>query len=82
MLLSMSAAPRCPPPKNGRNPELTDDQRIDVTMEHTILLNRPIVIGVKGVMLCRPSKEVLSVLGQPLTQRFIREDGEVVPAYG
>lgn len=51
-------------------------------MEHTILLNRPIVIGVKGVMLCRPSKEVLSVLGQPLTQRFIREDGEVVPAYG
>ena len=61
---------------------LTDDQLIDAMMEHPILINRPIVVGPKGVKLCRPSEEVLSVLDRPLAAGFVKEDGEVVPANG
>lgn len=61
---------------------LTDDQLIDAMMEHPILINRPIVVGPKGVNLCRPSEEVLSVLDRPLKADFVKEDGEVVPANG
>lgn len=61
---------------------LTDDQLIDAMMEHPILINRPIVVGPKGVKLCRPSEEVLFVLDRPLTVDFVKEDGEVVPANG
>ncbi|PWG01301.1 arsenate reductase (glutaredoxin) [Sphingosinicella humi] len=57
---------------------LTDDQIIDAMMEHPILINRPIVVGPKGVKLCRPSEEVLSVLDRPLQTDFVKEDGEVV----
>ena len=51
-------------------------------MEHPILINRPIVLGPKGVKLCRPSEEVLTVLDRPLETEFVKEDGEVVPANG
>lgn len=61
---------------------LTDDQLIDAMMEHPILINRPIVLGPKGVKLCRPSEEVLTVLDRPLETEFVKEDGEVVPANG
>ena len=61
---------------------LTDDQLIDAMMEHPILINRPIVLGPKGVKLCRPSEEVLTVLDRPLNADFVKEDGEVVPANG
>jgi arsenate reductase len=61
---------------------LTDEQLIDAMMAHPILINRPIVAGPKGVKLCRPSEEVLSVLDRPLTKGFVKEDGEVVPANG
>lgn len=61
---------------------LTDDQLIDAMMEHPILINRPIVVGPRGVKLCRPSEEVLSVLDRPLQADFVKEDGEVVPANG
>jgi arsenate reductase len=61
---------------------LTDDQLIDAMMEHPILINRPIVVGPKGVKLCRPSEEVLSILGRPLEADFVKEDGEAVPANG
>ena len=61
---------------------LTDDQLIDAMMEHPILINRPIVLGPKGVKLCRPSEEVLTVLDRPLETDFVKEDGEVVPANG
>ncbi len=64
------------------NPSLTDDQLIDAMMEHPILINRPIVVGPKGVRLCRPSEEVLSVLDRPLDADFVKEDGEVVPTNG
>lgn len=64
------------------DPSLTDDQLIDAMMQHPILINRPIVVGPKGVKLCRPSEEVLSVLDRPLAADFVKEDGEVVPANG
>ena len=60
----------------------SDDQLIDAMMAHPILINRPIVVGPKGVRLCRPSEEVLSVLDRPLDADFVKEDGEVVPANG
>jgi arsenate reductase (glutaredoxin) len=61
---------------------LTDEQLIDAMMEHPILINRPIVVGPKGVRLCRPSEEVLSVLDGALAADFVKEDGEAVPANG
>lgn len=64
------------------DPSLTDEQLIDAMMEHPILINRPIVVGPKGVKLCRPSEEVLSVLESSLQADFVKEDGEVVPANG
>lgn len=64
------------------DPARTDDQLIDAMMAHPILINRPIVVGPKGVKLCRPSEEVLSILDRPLEADFVKEDGEVVPANG
>lgn len=61
-------------------PELTDDYLVDAMIAHPILINRPIVVGPKGVKLCRPSEQVLSILARPLKADFVKEDGEVVPA--
>lgn len=62
------------------DPALADDQLINAMIAHPILINRPIVAGPKGVKLCRPSEEVLSILDRPLETDFVKEDGEVVPA--
>jgi arsenate reductase len=64
------------------DPTLTEDQVVDAMVAHPLLINRPIVIGPKGVKLCRPSEEVLSILDRPLPSDFIKEDGEVVLANG
>jgi arsenate reductase len=64
------------------NPSLTDDQLVDAMMAHPVLINRPIVVGPKGVKLCRPSEEVLSILDRSLDTDFVKEDGEVVSANG
>ena len=64
------------------DPALSDDQLIDAMVDHPILINRPVVFGPNGVKLCRPSEEVLSILDRPLTEDFVKEDGEVVPANG
>lgn len=61
---------------------LTDDQLVDAMMEHPVLINRPIVVSPRGVRLCRPSELVLDVLDQPLSEDFVKEDGEVVRAHG
>lgn len=58
---------------------LSDDALIDAMMAHPILINRPIVVTPKGVKLCRPSEEVLSLLDHPVSS-FTKEDGEVVSA--
>ncbi len=60
------------------NPDLTNDQLLDMMMEHPILINRPIVVTEKGVRLCRPSELVLDILPNPDIGSFTKEDGEVV----
>ncbi|HLG79464.1 MAG TPA: arsenate reductase (glutaredoxin) [Bradyrhizobium sp.] len=64
------------------DPGKTDDQLLDATLAHPILVNRPIVISPKGVRLCRPSEEVLDLL-PPQRGEFIKENGErVVDEHG
>lgn len=62
------------------DPSLGDDALIDAMMAHPVLINRPIVVGPRGVKLCRPSELVLDVLDRPLREDFVKEDGEVVKA--
>lgn len=60
------------------DPKWTDDQLLDLMIEHPILINRPIVETAKGVRLCRPSEVVLDILPNPHIGAFKKEDGEVV----
>lgn len=62
------------------DPTLDDDALIDAMMAHPVLINRPIVVGPRGVGLCRPSERVLALLDRPLREDFVKEDGEVVKA--
>lgn len=59
-------------------PELTDDQLVDAMMAHPILINRPLVVTILGVKLCRPSEAVLNILPDPQQGAFTKEDGEQV----
>lgn len=59
-----------------------DDELIDLMIAHPILINRPIVLGPKGVRLCRPSEKVRELLEHPLTEPFVKEDGEVIHPTG
>ncbi len=56
---------------------ITDDAIIDAMLKHPILINRPFVVTPRGTRLCRPSEVVLDIL-PPVTQSFVKEDGEVV----
>lgn len=47
---------------NLDDPKWTDDQLIDLMLEHPILINRPIVATEKGVRLCRPLEKVEEIL--------------------
>lgn len=58
---------------------LSDAQLLDAMLEHPILIERPIVVTEKGVLLCRPSERVLDLLENPDIGTFVKEDGEVVP---
>lgn len=60
------------------NPNLTDNDIIQAMLAEPILINRPIVVSDKGVKLCRPSEVVLDLIDNPLTKRFVKEDGEVI----
>lgn len=60
----------------------TDDELIDLMLQHPILINRPIVVTPLGVRLCRPSEAVLEILEKPSSAPFTKEDGEVVPPRG
>jgi arsenate reductase (glutaredoxin) len=56
-----------------------DDAAILAAMaEHPILINRPVVLGPKGIVLARPSEKVLGVLDGRLPVDFTKEDGEKV----
>jgi arsenate reductase len=53
-----------------------DDAAILAAMaEHPILINRPVVFGPKGIVLARPSEQVLTVLDGNLPADFTKEDG-------
>lgn len=60
------------------NLSLTDAQLLDAMQEHPILMNRPFVMTLAGVRLCRPSEMVLDILPQAQQGPFTKEDGEVV----
>jgi arsenate reductase len=56
----------------------TDEQLIDLMLQHPILINRPIVVTPLGTRLCRPSEAVLDILPSPQRGAFTKEDGEAV----
>lgn len=60
------------------DPRWSDEQLLDFMMRRPILINRPIVITPKGVLLSRPSEAVLDMLENPDIGPFTKEDGEVV----
>jgi arsenate reductase len=60
------------------NPNLTDTELLDAMLTHPILINRPFVVTLFGVRLCRPSELVLDILPLPQKGAFTKEDGEVV----
>jgi arsenate reductase len=61
------------------DPKWTDDQIIDFMIANPILIERPIVVTERGVVLARPSEKVLAILPNPDIGAFVKEDGEVVP---
>jgi arsenate reductase len=60
------------------DPKWTDDELIDLILQHPILMNRPVVESPLGTKLCRPSETVLDLLPDPQRSAFSKEDGEVV----
>lgn len=56
----------------------TNEQLLDVMLEHPILINRPLVVTDLGTRLCRPSEVVLDILPLPQLKAFAKEDGEVI----
>jgi arsenate reductase len=44
------------------DPARSDEALIDAIMAHPILMERPVVVGPRGVRLCRPPERVLDVL--------------------
>jgi arsenate reductase len=65
------------------DPKWTDEEILDVMLQHPILINRPLVVTSLGTKLCRPSELVLEILPDPQQGAFTKEDGEqVVDANG
>lgn len=60
------------------NPQLSDDQLLDVMLRDPILINRPFVITSMGTRLSRPSQVVLDILPETHKGAFSKEDGEQV----
>ena len=56
----------------------TDEQLIELMLQHPILINRPIVVTPAGTRLCRPSEVVLEIIPEPQQGAFTKEDGEKV----
>lgn len=59
-------------------PTWTDEQLLDLMVEHPVLINRPIVVTPLGTRLCRPSEVLLEILPKPLIEPFTKEDGGIV----
>lgn len=59
------------------NPDVSDEVLLAAMIAEPVLVNRPIVVTPKGVVLARPSERVLAVLDRA-PEHFTKEDGEVV----
>lgn len=46
------------------DPTKSDDSLLDALEAHPILMERPVVVTPRGVRLCRPAEEVLTLTGQ------------------
>jgi arsenate reductase len=60
------------------DPKWTDEQLLELMVQHPVLINRPIVATPLGTRLCRPSELVLDLLPSPQQGAFTKEDGEAV----
>jgi arsenate reductase len=60
------------------DPKWTDNDLLDLMVQHPILMNRPVVVTARGTKLCRPSEVVLELLPDGKLPDFTKEDGEVV----
>lgn len=60
------------------NESVTDEAILEAMLEHPVLVNRPIVCTEKGVKLCRPSEQVLTLLAQWPKGELYKEDGEMI----
>ncbi|ETJ48491.1 MULTISPECIES: arsenate reductase (glutaredoxin) [Pseudoalteromonas] len=60
------------------NENVTDEAILEAMLKHPILVNRPIVCTEKGVKLCRPSEQVLTLLAQWPKGELYKEDGEMI----
>lgn len=56
------------------DPKWTDDQLIDLMLEHPILINRPIVVTERGVRLCRPPETVFELLPEQREGTAVHSD--------
>jgi len=63
---------------NLGDPKWSDGEILDFMLAHPILINRPIVVTPRGLVLARPSEAVLDILPNPQIGAFTKEDGEVV----
>ena len=89
VLVSLCAAMRCHPRDILREkgtpaselgllaPDTSAEALIDAMIKYPILVNRPIVMTPRGVILARPSEKVADVLDRPIGA-FTKEDGEIV----
>ncbi len=59
------------------DPAIDDATLLAAMIAHPILVNRPIVVTLKGTRLCRPSEAVFALLEHPPAS-FAKEDGEIV----
>lgn len=57
------------------DPGLSDGDFIDAMMAHPILINRPLVVTPKGVVLCRPSDVVVDLLPDRPVANLLKEEG-------
>ncbi len=60
------------------DPRWSDEQLLDLMLQHPILINRPIVVTPLGTQLCRPLEAVLELLPVARLPDFTKENGEVV----
>lgn len=60
------------------DPSVDDERLLDAMLEHSVLVNRPIVCTPKGVRLCRPSETVLDLLDRMPSGPLHKEDGQLL----